>query len=446
MKKIQKLQVTLNEVARMQQLVGIVPLNELSPELRNRAARKAKLDSDRGNIQGLTAAKRKIQADKFLELPSQLKNFANKICDKMQEYLTGMEINSFKDGKTKFDIGKVRVSIFEKYIGDDDSTVHIYLTIVMGSNRDVKTLHRYQAYTNSNSNTVIDNERDEVYFNNELKRQFRIGTQELPLENNGVSQREIIGMLMNLHKKINVELKQSVKQNESMNKSFNSKKQVLQVSLNEIKRMQQLAGIEPLNESSSKIIEAAFRTLFTHSIWKKRGVNYVDSNFVNDCKGKIPLSDLVHVGMGDFILKTPHGDIEFDRVSEQFDGMSGRAHRMTGDKELMDMLFKKMKARVVHSESVNEASNNDDTYFDTTSEAVTYAKTQAEKRGFEIDENDWHSQITMGGKYNRTRPGVGKTNSFSVGLLKGGKPQRKNLNISIYGMESGKFELTYYIN
>ena len=37
-------------------------LNELSPELRNRAARKATLDSDKGNIQGLTAAKRKIQA------------------------------------------------------------------------------------------------------------------------------------------------------------------------------------------------------------------------------------------------------------------------------------------------------------------------------------------------------------------------------------------------
>jgi hypothetical protein len=101
--------------------------------------------------------------------------------------------------------------------------------------------------------------------------------------------------------------------------------------------------------------EAAFRTLFTHSIWKKRGVNYVDSNFVNDCKGKIPLSDLVHVGMGDFVLKTPHGNIEFDRVSETFDGMSGRAHRMTGNKELMDMLFKKMKARVVHSESVNKS-------------------------------------------------------------------------------------------
>jgi hypothetical protein len=94
--------------------------------------------------------------------------------------------------------------------------------------------------------------------------------------------------------------------------------------------------------------------------------------------------------------------------------------------------------------SVNEAK--DETYFKTASDAVGYARAQAEKKGFEIDTQDWNSEITMGGRYSRTRPGVGKTNSFSVGLLKGGKPQRKNLNISLYGMESGKFELTYYIN
>jgi hypothetical protein len=88
----------------------------------------------------------------------------------------------------------------------------------------------------------------------------------------------------------------------------------------------------------------------------------------------------------------------------------------------------------------------DETYFKSATDAVMYARTQAEKRGFEINDEDWNSEITMGGRYSRTRPGVGKTNSFSVGLLKGGKPQRKNLNISLYGMESGKFELTYYIN
>jgi hypothetical protein len=58
-----------------------------------------------------------------------------------------------------------------------------------------------------------------------------------------------------------------------------------------------------------------------------------------------------------------------------------------------------------------------ETYFKSATEAVMYARTQAEKRGFEIDPQDWNSEITMGGRYSRTRPGVGKTHSFSVGLL-----------------------------
>jgi hypothetical protein len=94
---------------------------------------------------------------------------------------------------------------------------------------------------------------------------------------------------------------------------------------------------------------------------------------------------------------------------------------------------------------VQEASYAD-TYFNSATDAVMFARKQAEKKGYEIDSEDWNSQITMGGKYNRTRPSVGKTHSFSIGLLKGGKPQRKNLVISLYGMESGKFELNHYIN
>jgi predicted DNA-binding WGR domain protein len=91
-----------------------------------------------------------------------------------------------------------------------------------------------------------------------------------------------------------------------------------------------------------------------------------------------------------------------------------------------------------------EEGNND--YFKTAGEAVEFAKKAAEKKGFDIDEDDWNSQITMGGKYNRLRPGVGKTHSFQIGLLKKGKPQRKGLAISLYGMNSGKYELTHYIN
>ncbi len=95
------------------------------------------------------------------------------------------------------------------------------------------------------------------------------------------------------------------------------------------------------------------------------------------------------------------------------------------------------------SQKVDEGK---DDYFKTAGEAVDFAKKVAEKKGFEIDEDDWNSQITMGGKYNRLRPGVGKTHSFQIGLLKKGKPQRKGLAISLYGMDSGKYELTHYIN
>jgi len=87
-----------------------------------------------------------------------------------------------------------------------------------------------------------------------------------------------------------------------------------------------------------------------------------------------------------------------------------------------------------------------DTYFRSFTSAVEFARKAAEKRGFEIDEDDWQTQIAFGGKYSRGRPGKGKTHSFNIGLLKNGKPQRKSLQISVYGMDSGNYELTHYIS
>jgi hypothetical protein len=87
-----------------------------------------------------------------------------------------------------------------------------------------------------------------------------------------------------------------------------------------------------------------------------------------------------------------------------------------------------------------------DTYFKSFTQAVEYARKVTEKRGFTIDEDDWQTQIAFGGKYTRSRPSKGKTNSFTVGLLKNGKPQRKSLQISVFGMPSGNYELTQYIN
>jgi len=87
-----------------------------------------------------------------------------------------------------------------------------------------------------------------------------------------------------------------------------------------------------------------------------------------------------------------------------------------------------------------------DTYFKSFTQAVEFARKATEKRGFTIDEDDWQTQIAFGGKYTRSRPSKGKTHSFTIGLLKNGKPQRKSLQISVYGMDSGSYELTHYIN
>jgi len=55
-----------------------------------------------------------------------------------------------------------------------------------------------------------------------------------------------------------------------------------------------------------------------------------------------------------------------------------------------------------------------DTYFKSFTDAVEFARKATEKRGFTIDEDDWQTQIAFGGKYSRSRPSKGKTNSFTV--------------------------------
>lgn len=78
--------------------------------------------------------------------------------------------------------------------------------------------------------------------------------------------------------------------------------------------------------------------------------------------------------------------------------------------------------------------------------AATEARKVAEKKGFEIDEENWTTEVAFNGKYTRARPSVGKSNSFTVALTKNGKPQRKHLHFQVYGMESGNFELNAYVS
>lgn len=87
-----------------------------------------------------------------------------------------------------------------------------------------------------------------------------------------------------------------------------------------------------------------------------------------------------------------------------------------------------------------------ETYHDSFTSASSNALEYAKSKGFEVNEDDWQTEVSLGGKYSRSRPSAGKTNSFSVGLIKDGKPQKKSLHFSVYGMESGRYELTAYVN
>jgi hypothetical protein len=80
------------------------------------------------------------------------------------------------------------------------------------------------------------------------------------------------------------------------------------------------------------------------------------------------------------------------------------------------------------------------TYFETLSAAVDQAVKEAESKGYTIDEDDrWQEFGTDGIEYGKTRKG-------SIGLFKNDVPQKKMLQVSIYRMDSGRYELTSYIN
>lgn len=95
---------------------------------------------------------------------------------------------------------------------------------------------------------------------------------------------------------------------------------------------------------------------------------------------------------------------------------------------------------------ISEAKDNmDQVYFDSYSGAVGYAKESAEKRGYEIDDDEWFNQISTG----PGRPKEGKTTRSTIELIKNGKPQKKCLHIQVYNRGNNvtkNYELNFYIN
>jgi len=91
-------------------------------------------------------------------------------------------------------------------------------------------------------------------------------------------------------------------------------------------------------------------------------------------------------------------------------------------------------------ESVTEAKSDYEVYHKSYTSAIEAAREYAEKKGYEINNDDAFTKIGMGPR----KPSEGKTNRFSIELSKDGKVQRKKLQIQVYGMRNS-YELNAYI-
>jgi hypothetical protein len=106
-----------------------------------------------------------------------------------------------------------------------------------------------------------------------------------------------------------------------------------------------------------------------------------------------------------------------------------------------DFAAQRRKERMASSGRMDEAKSDYEVYHKDYSTAVQTAIKQAEKRGYEVDMDDWHDKVATGPK----KPSSGKTNSFSVNLMKDGKPSKKKLQMQVYNMDNHKYELNMYI-
>jgi len=99
-----------------------------------------------------------------------------------------------------------------------------------------------------------------------------------------------------------------------------------------------------------------------------------------------------------------------------------------------------MKNESMRLKGVMEAKSDYEVYHKSYTSAIEAAREYAEKKGYEINNDDAFTKIGMGPR----KPSEGKTNRFDIELSKDGKVQKKKLQIQVYGMKNS-YELNAYI-
>ena len=136
-------------------------------------------------------------------------------------------------------------------------------------------------------------------------------------------------------------------------------------------------------------------------------------------------------------------EVELDEISRDLARSYIRKAASTGNrKKGVEMAGK--KAYSIGGEPKVRATEAKDNYtinHKTFSSAVQHAKAQVEKQGYAVDDDEWDRKVAMGPK----KPGTGKTNRYTIDLMKGGKESRRKLQMQVY-YDEGRYELNMYIS
>jgi hypothetical protein len=98
------------------------------------------------------------------------------------------------------------------------------------------------------------------------------------------------------------------------------------------------------------------------------------------------------------------------------------------------------QAAATQGQALFKEEKNSELYFDTLSQALDKILEKATKNGYEIEDQEREFFLFgIGGI------GYGETKKGSFNLLKDGKLTKKKLQVQIYRMDSGRYELNQYI-
>jgi len=191
-------------------------------------------------------------------------------------------------------------------------------------------------------------------------------------------------------------------------------------------------GMAPLKKDLDESRDEALKAL--EGLVKKGGVDKADFQKAHDLYKAAKINDLrKHISS----LDTDPGEAIVRAISRRdsktFNSMYPRAK--AGD------YFANIIAD--HGSKLKEAKGSKyDVYHKDFSTAVQYARKEVEKQGYEIDDEEWFRKVGSGPK----KPSVGKTNKYSIDLMKNDKDAKQKLNMQVYGMDNGKYELNMYVS